>query len=274
MTFGSLENVSFDEIMDCFYEAFENYFVPMPTDRNYFKKRWTESGLRYDLSYGAFDGDKLVGFILHAVDYREGNLTAFNNGTGVIPQWRGKKIVKAIYDYAIPELKKHGVYHHALEVIKENKVAVKAYESVGFEIVRGYKCYNGQLNLGSSEFKGDLKKVDAGKVYELEWTDLGYYSWENRKDVVLRGTYDFYLLYDENPMGYFVIDPNSGYIPQFETVNKTDGEFELLFTAIRSIAPTIKINNVDERLASKVSFLNHLKLNNPVDQFEMRLKVQ
>ena len=47
----------------------------------------------------------MVGFILHALDKRNNKLTAFNTGTGVISEYRGKRIVNSIYTHALKCLK-------------------------------------------------------------------------------------------------------------------------------------------------------------------------
>lgn len=142
-----LRNIDFDELMDCFLMAFENYLVKMPTDRNYYRERWKNAKVDFKLSYGMFDQEKLVGFIIHAVDNRNGALTAFNTGTGVIPEYRGLKIVQSIYEHALPDLKRKGVENCSLEVITRNEKAIRSYQSIGFEIIKKYKCYHGTIDL-------------------------------------------------------------------------------------------------------------------------------
>ena len=100
MIVNNLSKTSLDDIIECFLLAFENYFVKMPTDTNYYKERWKASKVDLNLSYGMFDKGRLVGFIIHAVDKRAGVLTAYNAGTGVIPEYRGKRITSTIYNYA------------------------------------------------------------------------------------------------------------------------------------------------------------------------------
>jgi hypothetical protein len=67
-----LEEVKFDIIIDCFLKSFENYYVKFPTDKNYYKNRWKIAKVDFALSYGMFDGEKLVGFIINAIDNRKG----------------------------------------------------------------------------------------------------------------------------------------------------------------------------------------------------------
>lgn len=274
MTIKNLSNTPYDELIDCFLLAFENYFVPMSTDKNYFKQRWQVAGVDYGHSYGMFDHDKLVGFIIHAIDKRHGELTAFNTGTGVIPDYRGKRIVKSIYDHAIKDLRQHHINKSTLEVITKNEAAIKAYQSVGFQIVKTYKCFSGDLNpQASTDF--NLKEIN---IKTLDWELLPnqhLYSWDNQKETVLKGDYNvFQVFQDDQPESFFIIHPEDGYIPQLEVLNNSSIGWKRLFSAIRQVSKTIRINNVDDRLKEKIEQLNLIGLKNPIDQYEMALKIE
>ena len=163
MIIKNLKDTSFEELFNCFIPSFENYFVKMPNDPNYFRERWDAAKVDYQLSYGAFDQGKLIGFIIHAIDQRNGVLTAFNTGTGVLPEYRGQRIVKSIYDYALKDLSQNGIHRSTLEVITQNKLAVKAYKSVGFQIYKHFKCYNGGIQLEDIP-EVDLKEIDIQNI--------------------------------------------------------------------------------------------------------------
>jgi len=132
MIIKQLHTTSIHTIIDCFLLAFDQYFVEMPSDKVYYIERWKAAQVDFALSYGMFDDEKLVGFILHAIDKRFGVLTAYNAGTGVISEYRGKRIVKALYQFAIEDLKQNGIKKSTLEVITENEKAIKAYEGIGY----------------------------------------------------------------------------------------------------------------------------------------------
>ncbi len=106
MIIKNLKYIPFTNIMDCFHQCFENYFVPFPKENYLWEIRWKNAKVDYSLSYGMFENEKLMGFIINAIDYRNGKLIAFNTGTGILPEYRGKRIVKSIYDYALKDLKK------------------------------------------------------------------------------------------------------------------------------------------------------------------------
>ena len=52
----------------------------------------------------------------------------------------------------------------------------------------------------------------------------------------------------QNKIGYVIINPKSGTIAQFDLTNSSKASDWLkLFSGIKSIIPTVKINNIDHR---------------------------
>ena len=264
-----LGDTDFKIIMECFLISFENYYVKMPTEHDFYRERWKAAGVQYDLSYGMFDGDKLVGFIINAIDKRQGQITAYNSGTGVIAEYRGKRIVKSIYDYAIPDLIKNGITKCQLEVITKNQKAIKSYEGIGFKICKNYKFFKGTL---TSNLKSDfvLKKVSYN---DMNWNTLpnqNLYSWDNQKESLVKGNYDYYqVVIEKEIQAYFIMNSESGYIAQFEVLEDSPLQWKSLFSAIQSINKEVRINNIDDRLTSKIKAVEFFGLENSVDQYEM-----
>ncbi|MFX1376071.1 MAG: hypothetical protein ACFFA0_09685 [Promethearchaeota archaeon] len=69
MKFIELSRFSESEILDSHNEAFSDYEVPMQISLDSFKYFNLRRGIMYDLSLGAVDDEKLVGFILNAIDF-------------------------------------------------------------------------------------------------------------------------------------------------------------------------------------------------------------
>jgi len=269
----TLEHIEFETIITCFLSAFENYFVQLPTDKAYYKERWKIAKVNYQLSYGMFDGEQLVGFIIHAVDNRDGELIAFNTGTGVLPKYRGQKITKAIYNYALPDLKENGITKCLLEVITANKAAISAYENVGFEIIKNYKCFNGILNLNTAE-PVVLKEINFNEINWKEISNLNSYSWDNQKETIQNSSYKYFqIINNQRVESYFVINPTNGYISQWDVLTTNKEAWENLFDGIKQISNTVIINNVEERLTNKINFLHSIGLDNTVNQYEMKLTI-
>ena len=272
MKVKNLANFDFDLLIDCFLSAFENYFVEMPTEKNYYKKRWIAAKVDYKLSYGMFDDGRLVGFIIHAVDYRDGRLTAYNTGTGVIPDYRGRKIVKALYDHAVEDLKVNGIESCTLEVITENEIALKAYLGIGFEVCKTYKCDGGESNLDES-WPAEINEVPLEKVDWASLPNQEYYSWDNRKESIENSNYKYYeVSLDAVVESYFIINVEKQYLAQFDLLQENPLAWERLFTGIMQLSESIRTNNVDGRLTAKVAILDKVGLNNPADQYEMKLE--
>lgn len=272
MIIKNLGETDFNEIMSCFLKVFENYYVKMPTDSSFYRERWRMANVRLDLSFGMFDNDVLVGFIINAIDKRNNELVAFNTGTGVIPEYRGQRIVNTIYNFAIPKLKKEGITLCTLEVIKENSIAIKIYQHIGFKITKSYKCFGGELSIDASK-DYELKEEKSGS-FDWKTINQNNYSWDNHISTIRRGNYNYYQIIKNGIINsYFIINPQNGYIAQFDVLIETPQNWQRLFSAIKTISETIKINNVDEKLDSKIKSLNHFGLNNTVDQYEMEFEL-
>ncbi len=67
------------------------------------------------------------------------------------------------------------------------------------------------------------------------------------------------------------MNSKSGYIAQFEVLEDVSSQWSTLFSAIKSINKEVRINNVDNRLTSKINALESAGIENTVDQFEMEL---
>src|SRR5687768_12381337 len=145
MKFKDLQHVSLQIIADTFNLAFSDYVIPMHFTEPQLIEKLTRDGINLEHSVGAFDGEKLVGFILQGVGQWDGTLAAYNGGTGVIPVYRGKKITQQLYSYSIPKLRAAGVNKCLLEVVTHNKVALKTYEKIGFTATRTLLSFKGEL---------------------------------------------------------------------------------------------------------------------------------
>lgn len=274
MTIKNLSDISFETILECFLKAFENYFVELPTDKQYYAQRWKAAKVNFTYSYGMLDGDQLVGFILHAIDKRRNQLIAYNAGTGVIPEFRGKRIVSSMYKHALNHFRENDIDSIVLEVITKNDIAIKAYENIGFEKRRKYNCFNGKIRLYSID-EVELEELD---LKDVDWNSLPnqeLYSWDNQKESVMLGNYRFFQIINKaEPESFFIINTEINYVAQFDLFESGAAGWLRLFSGIKTISETIKINNVDYRLKEKQKVLSSIGLKNTVDQFEMELGIK
>lgn len=133
--------------------------------------------------HSAYDGDRLVGFTLIGIDTVEDDLTAYDAGTGIVPDFRGKGLAKAMFDHALPILRSRGVTRFLLKVLQSNEPAIKAYQKSGFEIVRELKCFVAEtesLRQLTSNTSISIRPIDPATfeslIPEADWSP----SFENR----------------------------------------------------------------------------------------------
>jgi len=271
MHINTLEAIPLQEVVDCLNDAFSDYFVPMPSDITFWEKRFKAGRVDWSLSQGVYDDKKLVAFITNGVDKYKGGLTAFNSGTGVIKDYRGQQLVDKMYTYALPKMQAAGVKKCMLEVIQANARAIRVYERIGFTIVRSLKCYKGTLELPIRQVA--IEKISFADILKLPQPKYDSYSWDNTDTAIkLFGDYTHYIVktHNDDYIGYFSIQPKTGYIAQLEAKND---DFESLFSGILQTTQNIRINNVDSQRVELIKALQQFGVENPIDQFEMEMRI-
>lgn len=302
MEFHPLTETTLESLVHCLNASFAGYFVPMPTDVEFWRTRFENARVNWGHSWGAFEDGNLVGFVVNAIDHKNGVLTAYNSGTGVLPEYRRQRLVDQLYGFGLEALSEFGVEQCTLEVIDKNVRALKVYERIGFEITTRLHCY-----------KGKLEATDLGtRIQQVECSELrssvsdAHYSWDNTFTTIIAAgsAYQAYFVYAENvsePIGFFIINPSNGYLAQLESnrsnlglssterdkfmphsdsVRTTNhcvdgmesawGDWECIFDGVRQICDEIRINNVPAQRKKLLTFLNDSPLVNTVDQLDMR----
>ena len=277
MEIVTLDKVAFSSLTSCFNLAFSDYFVKFNATEEYLQSRWNAAEVDYSLSAGVIDGDEIVGFIVNAVRKWNGLKTAFNCGTGVVPNFRGRGLTGKMYDFLSPKLERAQVKCLALEVIQQNLNAIHVYEKVGLKIRRKLNCFSGEIKVRSSF--SELQELDFKKLEKPHWSLFeSFYeyqpAWENNNLTLKRllDTYQFYGVFTKNKMiAFVVVNPGNGYVPQFgihpDFRNQSIGEF--LFFQLSKLHPTIKINNVDAVATRVLKLLFEIGLRNSINQYEM-----
>ena len=105
MEYKKLNNFSDTEITDCFNEAFSDYFQPIHVTEAQFQFMNRIRGAQYEKSIGAMENGKLIGLIINAIRKWDGELTAYDCGTGIVPDYRGKGISKEMFKRCLTMMK-------------------------------------------------------------------------------------------------------------------------------------------------------------------------
>jgi GNAT superfamily N-acetyltransferase len=274
MHIQNLSTTDLEDIVFSILVSFDGYFVTMPSETRYWADKFKRARVDFSLSFGMFDKDVLIGFIINGIDTFNGELTAFNAGTGVVPKFRKKGIVAKLYAYAFPVFKEQGINRCALEVIQSNAVAIRVYERIGFSTQKSYSCFKGKLSRSKEEVRLEIKKFSS-----IKNNHQGYYSWDNCDAGINKSeesTYQIFEVFDSKnqKIGFFVINSKSGYLPQFEIIETSNFQhWQLLFDGIAQIRQDIKINNIDTKRKNVIDALLALGLEKYIEQFEMQLTI-
>ncbi|SMO93553.1 Acetyltransferase (GNAT) domain-containing protein [Chryseobacterium rhizoplanae] len=278
MEFKTLTNVTTHELLSVFNHSFSDYVVPFHLTKEVLVSKIAAEKLDMNLSAGAFEDGKLVGFILQSEKVENGEKIIYNGGTGVVPESRGKGLVRKMYDFIIPVLKERNANTLLLEVIEGNQPAIRAYENLGFSIVRRLLCFNGSIKQGKENAEVSIKDLKG-----FQWEKLRSFwdiepSWQGSVFVLEPMPENYVTLgayIEEKLVGYIVYGPAAKKIYQF-AVDKSfrnQGIGTMLFNAIskKNGGQTIALNNVDDSSENTSKFLSEKAgLNNWLSQFEMK----
>lgn len=141
--FRDLGSLSPEAALPAFIEAFSDYPVPVRPSLEDFDAMQRRRGVSYAASLGAFEGERLVGFIFNGTGSRGGVPCAYDAGTGVVPSHRGRGLSKALAAETETLLRGLGFQAWLLEVLVENARAAGVYEAAGFRRTRRLRCLSG-----------------------------------------------------------------------------------------------------------------------------------
>lgn len=282
MEFKTLANITTDELLSVFNHSFSDYVVPFHLTKEVLISKIAAEKLDMNLSAGAFEDGKLVGFILQSEKVENGEKIIYNGGTGVIPESRGKGLVRKMYDFIIPVLKERNANTLLLEVIEGNQPAIRAYENLGFTVVRRLLCFNGSIQQGKEN-----DEVSVKDLRDFQWELLCSFwdiepSWQGSvfvldpmpENYITLGAYD-----GDQLVGYIAYGPAAKKIYQFAVDKnyRNRGIGTKLFNAIREKngGQAIALNNVDDSSEGTSKFLSKkVGLNNWLSQFEMKRTIE
>ena len=278
MKIARLSQVSHTDIHAAFLRAFSDYQIPVKETLEEMAVENMQRGIDYDASFGAFaDNGELVGFIFCGVRNNEGALRYYDGGTAIIQEWRGRGIGGLLLDTVVPDAKSRGAHEFILEVIQDNLKARKLYESRGFSISRNFRCYKKKLKeipLMES-FSYTIKTPEMNEYREVSKSlSLPYIpSWQNTNSSVLsifEHLITRVLIHGGKPVGYFVLNPQTGHILQISALEGSPSIYSELMSLAKTctMADSVKFINIDDS-STFIAFLEENRWDRYIDQYEM-----
>ncbi len=272
----TLQNITISEIVKVFNQSFADYLLPFQLSEENFKTKLKAENIALHNSAGAFVGNAFVGFILIGVDEINGNLLAYNAGTGVIPYYRGNNLTAKMYEFLLPLLTNLNLQHHQLEVLTENQFAFKAYQKIGFQIQRNLSCYKGKVTKSKLPETITVKETSFSEVATIENYCNQTTAFQNSLNAIQR-TIDLHIIYGaliENELiGFLIYSPASFRIKQFgvQKEHRRKGIATALFMKVYELSKEkqISIINVDNADETTLLFIEKMGLSKYIQQYEM-----
>ncbi len=281
--YKTLENTGIEVLREAFKDAFSDYQVKFDLPMWKFGAMLQRRGYAPGISVGAFNEERLVGFVLNGFRDWNSKSTVYDMGTGVIGEFRKQGITSNILAYLKELLKERGTEQYLLEVIQTNTTAYQLYKKQGFKVVREYTCFHMDKNLYHP--RGTYRVESMDRFGDAEWDNIATFwdympSWQNSADSVnaLAEAFRYSVVrLDGILAGYGIIDKRTGDIAQIAVDKRyrRRGIARSILTDLveHTEAEKVAILNVDSRDEGMKSFLLKVGFVNTVDQYEMLLKL-
>jgi len=259
----TLTHDDFESLFAAFTAAFSDYVVPLVLTREQLLEMFTRRGWVPELSVAAFDGGAMVAFTVNGIDSDR----AYDSGTGVVLTHRRSGLARAMMERSFELLRPR---EYVLEVIDANARAHALYRDLGFRETRGLQCwaFEAQRHIGSQAHRGSPVSLCASEPVSL-WWDIQP-SWQNSTSSIARARMPHVTLGNED--AYAVLFPQTGDLAQLAVrpeARRRGLGTALLHEAAAVAGKPLRIQNVDERHAGIVNFLERAGAKRTVRQLEM-----
>jgi ribosomal protein S18 acetylase RimI-like enzyme len=134
ISYKRLSELSIEDVVALWNRSFEEYYVNMTMTVSSFLKRVVFEDLSLEHSFAAYEDGQAIGIVLNGFRQVEGKKTAWNGGTGIALDYRGKGVGLALMQKNIELYQSEGVQLAKLEAFIQNDRAIKLYEKVGYRI--------------------------------------------------------------------------------------------------------------------------------------------
>ncbi|MER2996181.1 GNAT family N-acetyltransferase [Pontibacter populi] len=280
-TFSYLTAQEMPELHQVFLKAFADYYVPIQLTEEQFKTKLKRESIDPAFCVAAFEATKMVGFILTGLGEFNGKPTAYNAGTGVLPEHRGHQLTRKMYAYLLPKLRQSGVEQCLLEVIQENEPAIKSYKAIGLTFTRALDCFRAtkdELLLHGDE-PDDIAILPVSKP---DWNTYQHFwdvqpTWQNTP-AAIKNTPDEKVILEARDtshelVGYVVFLPKNGAVLQLAVMpdrrGRGIGKALLKEVMQQTIAPALMFINIDTAAVDFKAFLKRRHFNRFLGQYEM-----
>lgn len=204
ITIKKLQECSINDVVHAWNIGFEGYLVPIKMTAETFLNRMIFEGLSPNLSIVAYYDSTPIGIVLNGIRDINGTKVAWNGGTGIAPDYRGKGLGKQIVEKSLEIYRENKVEIATLEAIFENHTAIHLYKKLGYEV----RDHVGHFSTGGTFSRKNHRSVDFQVVRGLpcEATYLPFYkantTWQTQWKSIVNGESIILKDLDGKPIAY------------------------------------------------------------------------
>ena len=278
----------FQELLQTFLAAFSDYPVPFQHTEEQFRRHLLGNAVDLNFSVGCFAGQKMVAFTLNGFGPWNGRPTAYDSGTGTIPEFRRRGAGRAMFEFMIPVLYKRGTRQILLEVITDNEKAVNLYRALDFKETRKLLVLKAEQPLQSQQqppplkFEREPEGVKVREIVQPDWNLLqsfwdGEPSWQNSPAAIERTREVKKIVgafIEDKCIGYVIFSGDSGKLAQLAVAkeNRDRGVASLLLSELQKNTNeenSLQVINLDKSLTAAVRFFQNRGFTESLIQYEM-----
>ena len=190
-----------------------------------------------------------------------------------------------MYENLIPDLIKNNIQQCVLEVISDNRSAIKAYERIGFKKTRFYHCLKLHNDSHYLNIHKQNKSFNSKYTNEPHWKRYSEFCDYSTSFLdtfeALKKSRDkecFLEMYDQKHLvGFIIFNKNMGRIEHLAVHPDYRGlgiGTTMIKKAIKKTGnKPVYILNIDERYYGLLNFFLRLGFKNEIDQFELTLNL-
>lgn len=172
--------------LEAYNRGFEGYFYNQKKDLDSFSKRFGLEELSPEYSVVAYCEGRPAGIVLSGIKRINGEVVAWNGGTGVAKELRGKGVGRKLMEAALNIYREHNVQYATLEALSKNEDAIRLYEHLGFEVKKRLKFLQYNEAFTGKVFDFPQSNYQIEYVLPCELTGIEFYldktPWQTHKN--------------------------------------------------------------------------------------------
>lgn len=177
ITLNRLSDCAFQDAVSAWNKGFSRYYMNIQMTIESFLNLIKSEGVSTDLSILAYHGNEPIGIVLNGIREINGSSIAWNGGTCVAPEFRGKGVGKLMMRETINIYKQNNVDVATLEAVTQNAKAIRLYQKMGYEIIDHLLTYiSSESSFQPNPLIGDFSKYNIIKVRPKEIQYVPFYN--------------------------------------------------------------------------------------------------